>query len=155
VQRRITDFGVKPIAKVDYQYDWFYLYGAVEPITGEHLFLELPRLTGDCFQIFIDHLSMTFSESLNLVILDNGRFHHAKSLMIPDNVVLIFLPPYSPELNPIERLWQDIKGKLLSDTYDTLQQMQQRLTYILRAYSKFAISKLTSFRYIVQAVNGL
>ena len=114
VQRRITTCGVKPVATVDYQYDWFYLYGAVEPLTGDGLFLELPRLTGECFQIFIDELSaQTFADTLNIMVLDNGRFHHAKSLVIPENVMLIFLPPYSPELNPIERLWQDYQTETL------------------------------------------
>ena len=56
--------------------------------------------------------------TLNIMVLDNGRFHHAKSLVIPDNGVLIFLPPYSPELNPIERLWQAIKQKLFSHLSD-------------------------------------
>ena len=154
-QRRITSMGVKPVATVDYSYDWFYLYGAVEPLTGERFFLELPRLTGECFQIFINQLSATFPNTLNLMVLDNGRFHHAKSLVIPDNVVLIFLPPYSPELNPIERLWQDIKQKLFSRTYQTLDQMQQKLSTILGNYSKAAITKITAFSYFINAANAI
>ncbi|MYF98779.1 hypothetical protein F4212_06530 [Candidatus Poribacteria bacterium] len=54
-------------------------------------------------------LPATFSESLNVIVLDSDRFHHAKILEIPDNFILLFLPPYSPELNPIERLWQDLR----------------------------------------------
>ena len=95
VQRRITSCGVKPVALVDSQYDWFYLYGAVEPLTGDGCFLELPRLTGECFQIFIDELSATFPDSLNIIVLDNGRFHHAKSLVIADNVTSLYLQPES------------------------------------------------------------
>ena len=147
--------GVKPGATVDYSYDWLYLYGAVEPLTGERFFLELPRLTGECFQIFINQLLATFPNTLNLMVLDNGRFHHAKSLVIPDNVVLIFLPPYSPELNPIERLWQDIKQKLFSRTYQTLDQMQQKLSTILGNYSKPAITKITAFSYFINAANAI
>ena len=143
------------VATVDYQYDWFYLYGAVEPLTGDGLFLELPRLTGECFQIFIDELSATFADTLNVVVLDNGRFHHAKSLVTPDNVVLIFLPPYSPELNPIERLWQDIKQKLFTQTYQTLAQMQQQLSEILGKYPKSAIAKITSFAYLLNTANAI
>jgi transposase len=45
-------------------------------------------------------------------VLDNAPAHVAKALVIPANVVLIYLPPYCPELNPIERLWQDLKGRL-------------------------------------------
>ena len=155
VQRRITACGVKPVATVDYQYDWFYLYGAVEPRTGERLFLELPRLTAECFQIFIDELAATFADTLNVMVLDNGRFHHAKSLVIPDNVVLMFLPPYSPELNPIERLWQDIKLKLFSNTYQTLEQMQQQLSQILGTFTKTAMAKITAFSYFINTANAL
>ena len=60
-------------------------------------------------------VSMAYPESLNLVVLDNGQCHQAKSLMIPEKVVFIFLPPYSPELNPIERLWQNIKDESEDD----------------------------------------
>ena len=155
VQRRITACGVKPVATVDYQYDWFYLYGAVEPRTGERFFLELPRLTGECFQIFIDEFSATFPNTLNVMVLDNGRFHHAKSLVIPHNVVLIFLPPYSPELNPIERLWQDIKQKLFTHTYQTLDQMQQRLSEILGTFTKAAMAKITAFSYFINTANAI
>lgn len=155
VQRRITACGVKPVATVDYQYDWFYLYGAVEPLTGDGLFLELPQLTGECFQIFIDEFAQTFADTLNIMVLDNGRFHHAKSLVIPDNVVLMFLPPYSPELNPIERLWQDIKQKLFAHTYQTLEQMQQQLTQILGTFTKSAMAKITAFSYFIKTANAI
>ena len=112
VSRRITLPGIKPVGEIDYGYESVYLYGAVEPLTGERVFYEFSHLTADCFQIFLNKFSHAFPESLNLLVLDNGRFHHAKCLEIPDNVLLLFLPPYSPELNPIERFWQDIKAKI-------------------------------------------
>ena len=88
-------------------------------------------------------------------MLDNGRFHHAKSLEIPENVVLLFLPPYSPELNPIERLWQDIKAKLLTQTYKALGDMQAKVTEILQNYSDAAIAKLTGFSHFIDAANAI
>ena len=93
VGRRITLPGIKPVAKIDYGYESVYLYGAVEPLTGERFFYELSHLTADCFQIFFNKFSQAFPETLNLLVLDNGRFRHAKSLEIPDNVLLLFLPP--------------------------------------------------------------
>ena len=123
-RRRITRRGLKPIAKINPCYESVYLYGAVEPLTGERFFLEFSHLTSDCFQCFLEKFSEVFSESLNLLVLDNGRFHQAKSLKIPENVVLLFLPPYSPELNPIERLWQDIKAKLFTQTHKALEDIR-------------------------------
>ena len=155
MSKRITLPGIKPVAKIDYSYESVYLYGAVEPQTGERFFLEFSHLTADCFQIFMNKFSETFPASLNLLVLDNGRFHHAKSLEIPENVVLLFLPPYSPELNPIERLWQDIKAKLLTQAYETLEAMQTKVTEILLYYSDATIAKLTGFSLFIKAANAL
>ena len=63
------------IANINYTFENLYLYGAVEPITGESFFLEMPWLNGVCFQVFIDELAKTFPETLNILVLDNGSFH--------------------------------------------------------------------------------
>lgn len=105
--------------------------------------------------MFINHLSETFADTLNVVILDNGRFHHAKTLDVPENVVLLFLPPYCPELNPIERLWQDIKAKLFRKAYQTFKQMQESITQILNGYSNAAISTITGFSYFIKTANEI
>ena len=108
-RRRITLSGVKPIQRQRPAYQNFYLYGAVEPETGERFLLERESPDSDGFQDFLDGFSTRFPESLNLLVLDNGQFHKAKDLSVPENVRLVFLPPYSPELNPVERFWQDLK----------------------------------------------
>ncbi len=140
--RRITLPGVKPVASINYTFENLYLYGAVEPITGESFFLEMPWLNSVCFQIFIQQLAETFPETLNLLVLDNGRFHHAKSLHLPDNIALLFLPPYSPELNPIERFWQDMKAKVFQHTVTSIEQMQEKITHILRSYTQATLAHI-------------
>lgn len=155
INRRITLRGIKPVAEIDSRYESVYLYGAVEPLTGERFFLEFSHITSECFQCFIDQFSEAFRESLNVLVLDNGRFHQAKSLEIPENIVLLFLPPYSPELNPIERLWQDIKAKLFLQTYKTLKALQARATEILGDYSDTEIAKLTGFSHFINAANAI
>jgi transposase len=84
----------------------------VEPTTGERFFLELPYLNAEGFQIFIDAFAAAFPDSLNLLLLDNSGAHTAQRLMLPANVRLVFLPPHCPELNPIERVWRDLKDAL-------------------------------------------
>ncbi|MDE0687391.1 MAG: IS630 family transposase [Candidatus Poribacteria bacterium] len=155
INRRITLRGIKPVAEIDARYESIYLYGAVEPLTGERFFLEFSHITSECFQCFIEKFSEAFSESLNVLVLDNGRFHQAKSLEIPENIVFVFLPPYSRELNPIERLWQDIKAKLFVETYKTLGAMQAKVIEILGDYSDTAIAKLTSFSHFINAANAI
>ena len=143
INRRITLRGIKPMAEIDSRYESVYLYGGVEPLTGERFFLEFSHITSECFQCFIEKFSEAFADSLNVLVLDNGRFHQAKSLEIPENIVFVFLPPYSPELNPIERLWQDIKAKLFTQTHKALENMQAKVTEILQNYCDASITKLT------------
>jgi putative transposase len=113
VRRRITACGVQPIATITHQFENFYLYGAVAPTTGDSFLLELPWLNTGMFQLWVDHFAQAFPQSFNLLVLDNGAFHTAKAVQWPANVAPVFLPPYSPELNPIERLWRDlIPGRL-------------------------------------------
>ena len=153
--RRITEPGVKPIATIDHTYKSLYLYGAVEPKTGESFFLEMSALDSVCFQVFIDEFAKAFPETLNILVVDNGRFHHAKSLQLPDNIALVYLPPYSPELNPIERLWQDIKYKLFQHTLETIEDMQHKITQILRSYTKASIAQITNFEFFTKVANGI
>ena len=153
--RRITLRGIKPVREITLRYESVYLYGVVEPLTGERFFFEFSHLTSDCFQCFMEKCSEAFSESLNLFVLDNGRFHQAKSLRVPENIVLLFLPPYSPELNPIERFWQDLKAKLFTQTYQTIEDMQAKVTEILGKYSDVAVAKLTGFSHFINAANAI
>ena len=148
---RITLSGVKPIQVQKPGYQNFYLYGAVEPTTGERFLLERPNLDSDGFQ---DGFSRRFSGSTNVLILDNGRFHKAGKLMIPENIRLIFLPPYSPELNPIERLWEDLKGHLAFDLHETLSALRQRVQEKLRSYTDEAVASLTGYQYLVAAASA-
>jgi transposase len=79
---------------------------------GYPFVLELPYLNTVNVQIFLNEFAQYYPDTLNIVVMDNGSCHKAKSLIIPENIVCLFLPPYSPELNPIERLWQDVKDQL-------------------------------------------
>jgi transposase len=154
-RRRITLTGVKPLGLVEYGFETFYLYGAVEPTTGESFFLELPQLNTINFQIFLNEFAHSYQDTLNIVVMDNGSCHKAKSLVIPDNVVCLFLPPYSPELNPVERLWQDMKDQLAWLLATALEELERQVETIIRHYAKAAIQSLTSYPYFVQAVNAL
>jgi len=154
-RRRMTLSGIKPVGQVQYQFENFYVYGAVEPTTGENYFLELPHLNTANFQIFMNEFADYYQETLNLMLMDNGSCHKAKSLVIPPNVVCLFLPSYSPELNPIERLWQDLKAQLAWVLAPQIEKLEDDVATRIRQYSKAAIHSLTAYPYFVQAVNAL
>jgi transposase len=155
VRRRITACGVQPRATVGHTFDYFYLYGAVEPTTGASFFLALPGLNTDLFQVWLDGCAAAFPDSLNLLVLDNGAFHKAKALRWPSNVAPIFLPPYSPELNPMERLWRDLKDKLADCMAKTIEQLSDAVCALIQHYSPAILHSLTGFAYFVQAVKTM
>lgn len=156
LRRVLTLMGVKPVSKFQHRFENFYVYGAVEPSTGERFFLELPYLSSEMFQIFIDEFSKKYGDTINIMVVDNGRYHIARALEIPSNIKLVFLPPYSPELNPIERLWQFIKDKLASiGVFKNLEEVEKRVEYILSRLTSSEVQSITGYKYITNTVNAL
>jgi len=100
--RALTAKAVKPICPFQQKFQSLYLFGAFSPINGKSFLLEMPHCNGDNFQLYLNELSLQIPEEFKMIVLDNGAFHKAKKLSIPGNIALIFLPPYSPELNPAE-----------------------------------------------------
>ena len=76
-RRRLTARGVQPVGRVQHVFEWFYVYGAVEPISRERFCLELPYLNAKSFQICIGAFAVAFPDSLNLLLLDNSGVHPA------------------------------------------------------------------------------
>jgi len=84
------------------------------------------------FQIYLEELSAQKRKEFKIIILDNGAFHHAKSLIVPENIALLFLPPYSPELNPAERMWRFTKDRLAMKAFKNLEQIKKRISQIVK-----------------------
>ena len=154
LRQRITLKGVKPVASYQKDFENTYLYGAVAPATGESFFFELPRLDSPCFQIFLDQFSEGFPDSLNILTLDNGSFHKAEKLRLPLNVRFVFTPPYTPEVNPMERVWQDFKALLAGEIFATIDALYDRLASIIRSYLPSQLSSLTSYPFFRAVCNA-
>lgn len=103
--------GSRPSAVRQTQYDYLWVIGAVCPETGQAEGLLSPRLDTEIINIFLKRFSAMLSDDEHAVMIwDGAGFHRAGHLEVPENVTLIALPPYSPELNPIENLWHYLKS---------------------------------------------
>ena len=102
---------VRPVCPSMVSQENMYVYGTVSLPSGQFESLILPRCDTDCMQIFLDEVSSRHSNEKILMITDRAGWHKSKSLNVPENIRLYFLPPYSPELNPVEHIWDELKEK--------------------------------------------
>ena len=129
--KALTAVGVKPICTYQNVFKSTYVFGAFSPYNGDSLVMELPYCNGDNFQIFLNELSNKNPTEYKVVLLDNGRFHKGKNLLIPNNIKLVFLPPYSPELNPAELVWLNMKRKITNKVYKTMEELKIKINQIV------------------------
>jgi transposase len=153
--RVITALGIKPRGLVQWPFEAFYTYGAVEPLTGESFFLIFSHLDSDCFQLFLDEFSQTYPDWLNVVHLDHGAFHKAKNLKIPEHVVLLFQPADSPDTNPIERVWQHLKKESSWVNFETLADLKENVCEQLNDLSHKIVASLAGYPFILSALESL
>ena len=101
----------------------------------------MPYCNTECFEVFLEELSKQQPNEYKILFLDNGAFHKAKRLLIPNNIALCFIPPYSPELNPAEKLWAFIKRKITNKTFKTLDELQKFMDNIIQKYLTIELIK--------------
>ena len=151
--REITATGVKPVGLVQWQSEGYYLYGLVEPKSGENFFWEFSHMDSACFQVYLQEFARAYPEDLHIIQLDNGPLHTAKKLKLPPNIVLLFQPAHSPQLNPIERLWEYLKGQLRWQVFKDLQHLQERVSELLNNLELDVITSLTGWAYILDSLS--
>ncbi|WP_041639070.1 transposase [Trichormus azollae] len=148
----ITARGVKPVVRVQWPRKAFWLYGVVEPTSGWHFCQEYPHLNSENFQKFLDVLSQELGSDMGLMQMDQASAHQALALSCPENIIPIFQPSQSPQLNPIKRLWQFIKRQFKGESFSHLDQLRQGVQHELAQLSSEVISSLTSYDFILEAL---
>ena len=119
--------GHRPIVLVHHRYQWLYLYAFVCPETGQSEWLILPSVNVTWFNRALQEFAQAVGAGANkqvLLVIDGAGWHRAKQVVIPEGIHLEFLPPYSPELQPAERLWQLSDEPLVNRKFDTLDALE-------------------------------
>jgi transposase len=109
----------------DRRFEWAYIFGAARPATGEGFGLVLPAVSTAAMSLFLDQFAAQLDPDTHAVlVLDQAGWHGSHRLHVPANVTLVPLPPYSPELNPMELVWLYLREHHLShrllDSYDAI-----------------------------------
>jgi len=106
---------VRPTVGVQLIREYVYVFGAVSPEDGQHDSLVLPVANTEAMSVFLEELSRRYPEEALLIFMDQAGWHKAKALRIPENIELAFLPPYSPDLNPQEQIWDELREKFFGN----------------------------------------
>lgn len=140
------------MARVNHRYEWLYVFGFVEPATGKTVWYLLPTVS----IVVMERVLKNFAHAVGagtdkhvVLVLDGAGWHTSKKLKVPDGMSLVFLPPYSPELQPAERLWSLVDAPLVNRTFETLEAVwsvvKQRCAALLQETDR--IRGLTHFHW--------
>lgn len=154
-RRRLTVKKVKPLVKTQWQFKAFYLYGIVEPLTGELMIKNYDQVNADNFEQFLNDFSEKYPKDFHVVQVDNATFHRANDLVIPDNLMLIYQPPHSPQVNSSEQLWLWSKGEIANKIFANLEQLKTTLDDLFKSKPKAFFASLTSRKFILNALQNI
>ena len=111
-----AETGSRPSRVRQTEYEWVYLYAAVNPATGASSAMLAPNVNTAYMNAHLEFISGQVAPGAHAVlVLDQAGWHVAKALAVPENITLLHLPPYSPELNPVERVWDYMRSHYLSN----------------------------------------
>ena len=158
VRRCWTLRGLRPTAPYQTKYEWGYLYSALE-VDGENAaeFLCLPGVSLELSRLFLERVAARDPAAEHVVIWDQAGFHlQPRRHELPPHVHLIALPPYSPELNPVEIIGDLIKDRIANTLWATLEALEESLGEELRPIYKSAerVRRLVSHPWLVDQVNA-
>jgi transposase len=133
-RRRWCPRGFRPPWIFEDEYEWLWLYAAVEPTTGESFCLYLPRLDGECFEVFLKEFEKSYPDEEVVLVLDGAPGHRSGEVKWPSGIEGLRLPARSPELNPAERWFEELRARLSNRIFESEEEMMEALTEALRPY---------------------
>lgn len=99
--------------------------------------------------MFLNEMSNSLQRKKALLIMDQAGWHKSAELVVPDNISIVYLPPYSPELNPVERLWQYIKDNILKNkVYDRLEQLEDDICAFMKSLQQEVVKSVCNVKYM-------
>lgn len=138
IGRCLTARGVKPIVSYQHAFKNTYLYGSFSPIDGDSFVYEIEGTTSEIFHKYLVEFSKHRPKELKLVIIDNAGFHSMKNYQLPDNIELVRIPPYTPELNPAEKVWQFIKQSYKNKVFKNLDNVKKWINQFVKENLDYA-----------------
>ena len=146
--------GIRPSVPCLHVREYEYAYGAVSPIDGELFALVMPYTNTKCMNVFLRELSAQYPQDYIMLVADNAAWHHSLSLVVSENIEMFPLLPYTPELNPIEMIWDEIREKgFRNSMFQTLSLVVDQLCSTIKTLmlDKQRVQSITRRQYLIDA----
>jgi len=147
--------GIRPMMPRQIIREYTYAYTAACPKSGETVSLILPYMTTDCMNIFLQELGRRYEDDQIGLVIDGASNHDAKDLKVPDNITLIPLPPYSPELNPVENFWKVFRQEgFYNKVFQSLKEVEDLLEEKLKYFmdNPQLVQSIVGYHWILSAL---
>ena len=144
--------GFRPDVGMQIVREYAYAFGAPSPHDGTLDTLVLPVVTAEAMSIFLAEVARRHPEEFILMVLDGAGWHRANNLVVPENMRLEDLPPYSPQLNPMEHIWDEVRGKwFANEVFDSLDGVEDRLVEALVSLERNQdlVASITGFDWLI------
>ncbi|WP_228348887.1 IS630 family transposase [Streptococcus pneumoniae] len=140
--------GVGPHVHSHYIREFRYCYGAVDAYTGESFFLIAGGCNTEWMNAFLEELSQAYPDDYLLLVMDNAIWHKSSTLKIPTNIGFTFIPPYTPEMKPIEQVWKEIRKRgFKNKAFRTLEDVMNQLQDVIQGLEKEVIKSIVNRRW--------
>lgn len=137
--------GVKPIGKFQHTYKQLWLWGTFSIITGKSFYWETPIVNNLIFEDYLKAYSDIEPKTLTIMLIDNAGFHATKNINIPKNIILLRIPPYTPELNPAEKVWQWMKARTSMKFFKNLDELQNKITELVNCLDNDIVKSIVNW----------
>ena len=137
--------GIRPSIPSHYMREYRYCYGAVDAQTGDSFFLIAGGCNTEWTNEFLRQVSQAYPDDYILLVMDNAIWHKSSTLEIPSNIELAFIPPYTPEMNPIEQVWKEIRKRgFKNKDFQTLEAVLDKLQEVIQGLEKSVLKSTVS-----------
>lgn len=146
--------GIRPTVPCHMIREYMYAYGAISPLDGDLVSLILPKCNTQCMNIFLAEVSKQHPNDYILMVADNAPWHKSGGLIVPENMEMFPLLAYTPELNPIEMIWDEIREKFFKNKlFKTLNAVSDKLCEAINHLidNKTIVKSITGWDWIISA----
>lgn len=141
--------GVRPTVPSQRIREYVYVYGAADPIDGEKFFIIAPSCSKDWTELFIQKLSIQYPNDYIILVADNASWHKTQGMKLPSNIKMAYIPPYTPEMNPIEQVWRELRTQGFKNvSFLSLEEVVDKLCEVIKDLTAETIKSIMGRKWI-------